>query len=301
MKRGRYVCAALLLSATVVALSITALQGVTGTIKPKIVHGFIIDTSREPGGAYYVFLNMSSFKEDLAPWLAYIALTKDYDWWAEKFSEKATRAAQFVKEVLQKRSIPPLTPENVYQHRKEMASLIYEWWFASLWRSVVGGCTPAFFVEILIGDDVYAVFPTPSHSCVEQYERLSRLGGWFDLTVVWVSDELKPRQGDYQAIPGWASIYSLDSGFATKLLRVIRLTGLWSRAWISISIIGTGVKEVVKELTKEFPGAVKIRLPPSDYDAIVFVKLTRLDEVLEKLRMLGVRVGIPTNSLVILE
>jgi len=97
MKRGRYVCAALLLSATVVALSITALQGITGTIKPKIVHGFIIDTSREPGGAYYVFLNTSSFKEDLAPWLAYMALTKDYDWWAEKFSEKATRAAQLVR------------------------------------------------------------------------------------------------------------------------------------------------------------------------------------------------------------
>lgn len=301
MKRGGYVCAALLLSAIVVALSITALQGVTGTIKPKIIHGSIIDTSREPGGAYYVILNMSSFEEDLAPWLAYMALTKDYYWWVERFSEKAARAAQLVKEVLQKRSIPPLAPENVYQHRKEIAALTYEWWFASLWRSVVGGCAPAFFVEILLGDDVYAVFPAPSSSCVEQYERLSRLGGWFDLTVVWVSDELKPRQGDYQAIPGWASIYSLDSGFVAKLLRVIRLTGLWSRAWISMSIIGTGVKEVVKELTKEFPGAVEIRLPPSDYDAIVFVKLTRLDEVLEKLRMLGVRVGVPISSLVIFE
>lgn len=80
-----------------------------------------------------------------------------------------------------------------------------------------------------------------------------------------------------------SNIYSLNSGFVRKLLRVIELSGLWNKTWISISIIGVNIKDVVNELVSLFPDAVKIRLSSSKTDAIVFVKLTHLNEVLNLL------------------
>jgi len=293
-------------------------------VKFKALHGRIIDSSKEVNGTYFIFLNMRSFREDFAPWLVYMALSKDYDWWRKEFSEKVAKAAQFVKEIFQKDRIPPLKPENVYQHRKEIAATIHEWWFASLWEKIIGSCVPSFYIEVMIDSDVYAVFSTPRRGCIEQYKKVMRLGGKFNLTIVWVSDELKPERGDFKTVPGWSSIYSIDSGFIKKLLKVIELSGLWNKTWISVSILSAGfdvggkpvspnipdyqyyntsegvnVKDVVNELIKKFPDAVKMRLPPSKTNAIVFIKLAHLTEVLKFLKSKGIKIGIPTNAMVI--
>jgi len=80
----------------------------------------------------------------------------------------------------------------------------------------------------MIGDEIYGVFHTHSHGCIEQYRKVLELGGRFDLIVIWVGDELKPVQGDFKTITGWSSIYSLDSGLIKKLLKVIEFAGFWN-------------------------------------------------------------------------
>jgi len=52
-------------------------------VKFKVLHGRIIDSSKEVNDTYFIFLNMRSFREDFAPWLVYMALSKDYDWWGK--------------------------------------------------------------------------------------------------------------------------------------------------------------------------------------------------------------------------
>ncbi len=302
----------------------TNIDTASGSIKFKVLHGSIADNSSEVGGVYYIFLNMRSFGEDFAPWLVYMALTKDYEWWSKEFSVNAAKAAGFVKKRFQEHRIPPLRPEDIPRYRKEIAAAIYEWWLASLWEEVIGSCIPPFYVEVMIGDQIYAVFYTQSRGCIDQYSKVLGLGGRFDLTVIWASGELKPGRGDFKTVPGWSSIYTLDSGFAEKLLKVIELSGLWNETWISISILSAGhnvggqpvypnitdyqyyntskdmnVKDLVNELIEKFPDAVKILLPPSKTDAIVFVKLTKLNEVLKLLESRGTRLGIPTNAIVI--
>ncbi len=63
--------------------------------------------------------------------------------------------------------------------------------------------------------------------------------------------------------------------------------------------MGVNVKYVVNELIRRFLDVVKIRLPPSKTDAIVFAKLARLTEVLKFLKSKGIKTGIPTNTMVI--
>ena len=209
-------------------------SGVEVNIKFKILHGRIVDDSREVEGAYYIFLNMHSFREDFAPWLVYMALTKDYSWWKKEFSEKVAKAAQYVKKMFQEYCTPPLRPETISQYSKEIAATVYEWWFANLWEKVIGSCIPPFYIEVMIGNDIYSVFYTISSRCIEQYDKVLRLGGRFNLTVIWVSDELKPVQGDFKTVLGWSSICTLDSGFIKKLLKVIELSDLWNETWSSI-------------------------------------------------------------------
>ena len=194
-------------------------------VKFKVLHGRIIDSSKEVNGTYFIFLNMRSFREDFAPWLVYMALAKDYDWWGKKFSDRVAKAAQLVKEVFQRDRILPLKTEDVYEHRREIAATIHEWWFANLWEKVIGSCVSPFYIEVMIGDEIYGVFHTHSHGCIEQYRKVLELGGRFDLIVIWVGDELKPVQGDFKTITGWSSIYSLDSGLIKKLLKVIEFAG----------------------------------------------------------------------------
>ena len=176
--------------------------GVEVDIKFKILYGRIVDDSREVEGAYYIFLNMRSFREDFASWLVYMALTKDYDLWVEEFSEKVAKATQYVKKVFQEYCIPPLSPENTSQYRREIAATVYEWWFANLWEKIIGSCVLPLYIEVMIGDEIYSVFYTLDHECIEQYEKISRLGGRFGLTVICVSDELKPVQEDFKTVPG---------------------------------------------------------------------------------------------------
>jgi len=163
-----------------------------------------------------------------------MALTKDYSWWKKEFSEEVAKAAQYVKKMFQEYCTPPLRPENISQYRKEIAVAVYEWWFANLWEKVDGSRIPLFYIEVMIGNDIYGVFYTISSRCIEQYDKVLRLGGRFNLTVIWVSDELKPVQGDFKTVLGWSSICTLDSGFIKKLLKVIELSDLWNETWSSI-------------------------------------------------------------------
>lgn len=303
---------------------ITIDQATSGIVKFKILNGVVVDKFMEDGGEYYVFFNMQSFREEFAPWLVYMALTKDREWWVKEFSEKAARAAERVRKHYQEYSLIPLKPEDVWKHRKEIAASINEWWFYSFWDKVIGSCVPSVWVKVMIEDKVYNFHPIDG-SCVEQYDKVSRLGGRFDLTVIWVSNELRVEQKDLETIPGWHTVFGLDSGLTRKLLSVIRLVGFWDKAWIPIQIASAGygvggepvypgipdfqyyntskgvnVKNIVGELIEKFPDAVKIDLPSSNTDAIVFVKLTRLGEVVEFLRSKGVQLGVPTSWMVIL-
>ena len=293
-----------------------------GHVKFKIFHGEVVDDSKESSGAYYVFVNLRSFERDFGRWLTYMALTKDFEWWVREFSIGAAKAAQRVKEVYRKvlvernGTLVPIKPEELKEIiLKEKYFPIYEWWFADLWKEVTGACIPTSFIEVMIGDKIYGVFSTSSYKCIEQYNKVLKLGGKFDLIVVWVSNELKLEQKDFETIPGWGSIYSLNSGVVRKLLKVIELSGFWDRIWLSLSILSVGsnvgslskhdnssgvnVKVIVDELLNRFPNAVKIRLPPSNVDAIIFVKLTHLNEMLSSLKSKGVIVGVPLNYIVI--
>ena len=63
--------------------------------------------------------------------------------------------------------------------------------------------------------------------------------------------------------------------------------------------MGVNINNVVNELISKYPDAVKIRLPQTKTDAIVFIKLTRITKVLKFLKSKGIRTGIPTNAMVI--
>lgn len=96
-------------------------------VKFKVLHGRIVNDSREVSGTYFIFLNMRSFREDFAPWLVYMALTKNYSWWAKEFSDDTAKATQYVKKMFQENRIPPLRPENISQYRREIATTVHEW------------------------------------------------------------------------------------------------------------------------------------------------------------------------------
>ncbi len=246
----------------------------------KVLHGIPMNKSNDDNGMYYIIFSIDSLEYDLGSWLIYNAITKSESWWRKYFSVDAVKAALYVKVVYSHKKVVvdgikyelKDIPYYVIENRTRLS--LDKWYGFELFRTTIGSCIPRGYIKIYVKNREYALYISASRRCLDQYLKIYSLGGWYDITILWVSNRYVIEEKDIVTVPGWNIIIDINSSFTRKLLKVLSIAeSILGETNIELTVLAAGYGVGGKPVFKAIP----------DYQWYPGLEGTNVSQILETL------------------
>ncbi len=163
----------------------------------------------------------------------------------------------------------------------------------------LGNCFLDTFIGFVIDNESFRGFWKSGAGCLKSYINYVRNHEKeLNITIIWVSQDLVPGSKDYRELYGWGSVWTINSKFVGKLIKILELAGLSEIIWLEVGIFARGpvnAKQAVEIILEKLPRDIVMRATAHDEGIGVMLvkpKLEALSRVLEVVKDLGIALGI---------